>query len=348
MTTLARAGLYTDDQTGSLISTHSMLKTFSRCPKQADYKYNQRLKPKEIQGALHRGQWIHKLLELYHTGEDWQEEHQRWTYKFASLFDEEKEKLGDLPRDILRIMKGYIWHYKNDEWLVHDAELMIQTRLPDGTIYRCRVDMLIENQYGLWFVDHKSHKKIPDHTFRLLDAQSALYVWAGLREKYDVQGFIWNYLRWKAPAVPKLVKAGDRFYKRSFETDYPTYVRALKQAGLDPADHRETLQMLKAQRYQPGEPQTSPFFRREVFEKSDAMLERVAKSAFRTSQRMHSYDFSDPDDVERLVDRSCTWCTYSELCTAELMGGNGDFLRRKKFKVADPMSYYYDQDKEGR
>jgi hypothetical protein len=43
-----QVGLYTDDKTGKLISTHSMLKTFRRCPKQAEFKYVHRLKPRRL------------------------------------------------------------------------------------------------------------------------------------------------------------------------------------------------------------------------------------------------------------------------------------------------------------
>ena len=123
-----------------------MLKTFRRCPKQAQYKYVERLKPKEVQKNLHRGKWMHKLLELYHMGEDWQEEHAKWCHKFDKLFDEEKDRLGDLPREILRMMKAYIWHYAADEWEVLEVEFVVECKFPDGTVYRAKIDALVKNQ----------------------------------------------------------------------------------------------------------------------------------------------------------------------------------------------------------
>lgn len=349
MTTETLGSLYTDPESGQRVTTHSMIKTFRRCPKQAQYKYYDRLKPKELQGHLHRGKWVHKLLELFHNGEDWRAEHERWSHKFNRLFDEEKDKWGDLPNDILRVMLSYIWHYKQDEWEVLDVEFVVETPFPDGTIYRGKVDALVRNQFGLWLVDHKTHKTLPDHQFRLLDAQSALYLWAALREKYGVEGFIWNYIRWKPPTIPQLLKNGERLSKRSIETDYPTMARAIKRYGLDPTPYKERLRYLRSLQYAPGQPQLSPFFRRDVLEKERGMLKQVATEANVTSKRMHAYDFSSPG-VERVPDRSCGFsCSYETLCSLELMGaGNPDLLRRKLYYVEDPLAYINDDEKDWR
>src|SRR5688572_3488208 len=290
--------LYTDEETGKRISTHSMLKTFRRCPRQAHYKYVLRLKPKSLSKPLRRGTWMHSLLETHHGGEDWEAKHKELSLQFSELFDEEKEKLGDLPRECRRLMKSYLWHYKDDEWKVHDVEFILETELPDGTIYRCKIDLLMENQYGLWIVDHKSHATLPNFDFRLLDAQSALYVWCAWRNKLRVQGHIWNYLKTKPPTVPQLLKDGSRLSAKRIETDYVTFVGAIKHYGLDPQKYAGTINYLRKQRYRPGEMQTSPFFRRDVLEKSPDMLRRVAQEAHHTSKRMHSYPFDKIDSIE--------------------------------------------------
>jgi hypothetical protein len=335
-------GLYMDER-GTPISTHSMLKTFRRCPKQAQYKYVERLKPKVLGRPLRAGTWFHALLEAYYKGEDWEAIHQRFTHKFADLFDEERERIGDLPRDMKRLMKSYLWHYKEDPWKVHDVEFLLETEFPDGTIYRAKIDLLVENQFGLWIVDHKTNKKTPDLSWRLKDAQSALYIWAALKNKIPVQGHIWNYVLSKPPTMPQLLKDGSRLSKREINTDYPTLLRAIKQYGLDKADYMQWLRYLYGQRYQHGALQTSPFFQRSILEKSPAMLRQVATEAYHTSKRMHSYDFAKLEGVERVVDRSCSFsCNYEQLCTIELFGGNPQNIRRQQFSVGDPLDYYND------
>lgn len=337
----------TDD--GKPIVTHSMLKTFRRCPKQTQYKYAERLKPKLESSPLKRGKWIHALIEAHSRGEDWKEEHQRWTRQFKKLFEEEQEKLGDLPTEIGRIMRGYFWHYEHDEdWKVLETEFTIECELPDGTLYRGRVDNLVETRFGLYVVDHKSHKTLPDMNFRLLDAQSALYIWAANKIGIPVQGFIWNYIKAVAPKPLKFNKDGS-LSKRQGETDYPTAITSIKRAGQDPRDpeFRDLLKFLKSQRYQPDSMQLSPFFRRDTLEKDSDVVMQVVKEAYHTTRRMHKYPFHRPEIVERVPDRSCTYmCSFKDLCATELMGGNADNVRRLQFKVGDPMDYYFDQKEE--
>lgn len=341
-------GLYMDE--GNSIVTHSMLKTFRRCPKQAEFKYVKRLKPRLLGGPLKRGSWIHKLLEEYHSGRDWKDMHRRLTAEFNKLFDEEKAFYGDMPTEVYHIMVSYVWHYGRDPWVVHDTEFQLEATFPDGTIYRGKVDALIENQFGLWLVDHKSHKTLPDHNFRLLDAQSALYLWAALENDIPVLGFIWNYLRWKAPSTPKILKAGNRLSAAANDTDYPTYVQALKKYRAEYPNFRITqaykdrAEYLKSLRYEPGMPQASTFFRRDVLEKSPDMIRRVALENYHTARRMNSYDFSDDASVERVVERSCTFsCSYTDLCTADLIGANTRPIIRQNYTVGDPLEYYQDR-----
>lgn len=351
--------IYHDPETEQAVVTHSMLKTFRRCPKQAEYKYVRRLKPKSLSKPLRRGTWLHRLLEFHHTGRDWRAEHQRLTQKFGELFDEERERLGDLPRECAQIMRSYLWHYKDDPWKVLEAEFTLECELPDGTLFRCKIDLLVENQFGLWIVDHKSHEKLPSLDYRILDSQSADYVWCALKNKLPVQGHIWNYIRTKPPSVPEVVyqsSAHPRFSKVKYDTDYPTYVAALKWARSEfkgftvDEEVRQKLAYLKSVQHRPGEAQISTFFRRDVLERSPGMLKRVATEAYRTARRMNEYEFIRPDGnpsqgVERVVDRSCTFmCSYTDICAMELWGGDVRQIVRQKYEVADPLYYYNDDD----
>lgn len=348
-------GLYWDPDAdggdGAKISTHSMLKTFRRCPKQAEFKYVHRLKPKKLGSPLKRGTWMHSLLETFHNGDDWRLVHTKLSKQFDVLFDEEKDYYGDMPTEILAVMEAYIWHYKDDPWEIVKTEFQVEAMFPDGTVYRGKVDMLIRDSHGLlWLVDHKTHKTLPDLSFRLLDAQSALYLWAAQENGLIVQGFIWNYIKWKAPSVPSLLKDGSRISKVDSDTDYPTFYRALKKYKEEnpnfviTPENKAKLHRLKAARYEYGKPQTSDFFRRDILEKSPEMIERVVQGNYTTSLRMHDYDFTNPDYVERVVERGCTFsCSFTDICTAELMGANITPLLKQNYTVGDPNSYYNDK-----
>lgn len=336
--------LYPDPETGKPILTNSMLGAYRRCIKQSEYKYVHRLKPKRLGGPLKRGTWVHSLLEEDAKGGDWKALHRKLSAQFDQLFDEEKDFYGDMPTEIWRVMQSYMWHYKNDPWVYHEVELELTAELPNGTLLRGKVDALVENQWGLWLVDHKTHKTLPDWSYRMLDTQSPIYIWLAHQNNIPVHGFIWNYLRWKAPSIPELLKDGSRLSKRAVDTDYPTLYKAIKRYELDPKPYMPMLRRLKSHQYEPGKPQESSFFRRDVFEKQPDLIDRVLKEAMRTAERMNSYDWSDSDAVERTVGRHCQFmCSYTDLCTMQLLGGNLRPLIRQNYEVGDPMSYYHDK-----
>lgn len=343
--------LYPHPDTGQAILTNSMLTSFRRCIKQSEFKYVHRLKPKRLGGPLKRGSWVHSLLEEDAKGGDWKKLHKKLSAQFESMFDEEKDFYGDMPTEIKTIMLSYFWHYKHDPWKYLETEIELTAELPNGVLLRIKYDALVENQWGLWLVDHKSNKTLPKLEYRMLDTQSPIYVWVAQQNGLNINGFIWNYVRWKAPTVPKMAYVGtsrQRLSIRGIETDYPTYARALKQYkteyGLRIKDHAVMLERLKGQRYMPGEPQQSPFFRRDVFEKSPELINRVLKEAMRSADRMNTYDWSDPDAVERTVGRHCEFmCSYRDICSMQLLGGNIKPLIKQNYEVGDPMSYYHDK-----
>lgn len=349
MTKRRPPGLYIDPDSGSNVSTHSMIKTFRRCPKQAEYKYVERLKPRVLGRPLRLGTWMHELEEVHANGGDWREKHrelieERWN----KLFDEEKSDIGDLPGHAERLMISYLWHYANDNWTYLESEFVLECTFPDGTIYRAKIDNLVEDQFGLWIVDHKWHARMPNHDYRILDSQSGLYVWAALANGIPVQGHIWNYGLSKPPTYPEPLKSNGMPARwSSVVTDYPTMVRWWKEhtKGVVPKDYRPKMRYLRGLQYQFGQRNLSPFFQRVILERDEEMLARVAREGYHTSRRMHSYPFHQSDFVERVPDRSCTFmCSYKDLCGNELfLGRKDDATRRAKYKVGDPMDYYQDE-----
>lgn len=323
--------------------THSLLKTFRRCPRAALYKYHDSLAPRTLSKPLKRGTWIHALLEAEYSGADWKEMHRHLSEKFAMLLDEEKDALGDLPFEMLKLMRSYLWHYRNDaDWTVHEVEFKLEAELPNGIQWQGKSDMLVEDDYGLWVVDHKSNQVIPSHTHRVLDMQSVLYLWACHQNNIPVKGFIWNYLRTNGPKPVNLTLAGN-LRKNQGATDFPTAVLDLKRQGINWKEDERVkpfVENLARSRFKEGREQNSPFFIRTVMEKNDDMVNRVLREASHTAERFMAYPFEDRDAVERVQEKSCDWCGFRNLCTTELIGGNTSILIRKEYTKEDPFGYY--------
>lgn len=339
-----------DIRIGELV-TQSMLYSFEHCPRQFKYQYVERLKGKvktQSEQPLVRGTWFHKLLEEYYSGRSWRDAHEEMTRQYDQLLDEEKDALGALPAEMSALMYAYLWHYGADEddayhgWIVHETERIIQCEWPGGGTFQLKTDMIVETPYGLYMVDHKTHKALPDARYRLLDKQRVFYIWAAHQVGIPVNGFIWNYIVPKAPTKPKLLKNGDRLSKVAISTDYPTMLGAIHEYGLAEEDYADQLAGLKRLRWEYGAVQRSEFFRRDVLARDKALEDRVIGAAIRTVERLRSYEYDDL--TERTIGRNCSWCRYGDLCTTDLSCGmasdQAQNIRRQNYRIGDPLSYY--------
>lgn len=358
--------LYVTDENHELgpgipVTTQSMIKTFRMCPREAMYKYAERLSPKIHSVPLTRGKWIHSILEAHYCGEDWRPVHQNFVHDFSNLMDEEKEYLGDLPREIELLIASYFWHYgdpnvQGTEWEVLEVEKLIEAMMPNGHLFRGKVDMIVMIDGEIWIVDHKSHKKFPNWAHRMFDEQSTMYVWAARKMGIPVKGFIWNYLSTSGFPKYKVLKNGQTFYADNWKsaTTYVAFTRAIKAAKAEYEDFLGTpklvakakarLAELREDRWQgPDVMPTSEFFRRDYLEKDDDLIDRTLKSIMRTSDNMHSYDFSDPDCVERDI-RSCEgfFCSFKDLSMADLVQGDSERIKRQNYRNQDPLAYHGD------
>jgi RecB family exonuclease len=177
--------------------SNSKAKTWRRCPNQFRYKYELGLRTRDRSIYLERGTWLHTLMEVYYSadptlkikvgkrwyevGQDWRKAHKLLARGFNSLFDEEKEDLGDLPTECLRIFTSYLMRYGKQDaknWKVIDAELNEIVTLPSGLRFQVIIDLIVEEpDGGLWIVDHKTVGRFMPVDFMLLDAQLARYFW---------------------------------------------------------------------------------------------------------------------------------------------------------------------------
>jgi hypothetical protein len=160
-----------------------------------------------------------------------------------------------------------------------------------------------------------------------MDPQLILYPWAAKKLwGLDITGVIYNYVKSKAPSIPKINKDGS-LSRRRIVTDYPTVYLFLKRHGYDPKDYWEVLKPLQKR---------SPFLRRYRLPREDTVLKTVLREALITS-----YEIRDHRYVTRTITRDCArQCGYHDLCRAELNGFDTSIMRRTDFKEEDPFVSY--------
>jgi hypothetical protein len=316
---------------------------------------------------LYRGTWMHALQEALHyqwagveefevkigqgknklvvVAHSWKDVHAALTEEFEDLFLEEREDLGDLPAECERLFKSYLrfWNDDQERYSVVEIdgkpaiELVVEASLEKFGVkeanFKGRIDLIVEDEEyeGQWIWDAKWVRKVPPPDERMMSPQSILYVWA-LREKYglDVRGFVYNYGRTKAPAIPQLLKRGTLSLRRNMDTDQHTYLREIKQVHGDKYKHympyyRDKLLELKGREALWFDRQRIPV---EIPKQVAAIREYVA--SVRDIQRRESRR----DYVPRSYFYNCKFgCDYHNICVAEFAGLDIDGLTKADFQM---------------
>ena len=194
--------------------------------------------------------------------------------------------------------------------------------LTKRTQFKMRIDRLTQTKAGLTLCETKTAKKLPEEDIRIWDLQTLLYVWALRELGHPVKAILWDYVRTKPPTEPLVLKNGTISLKKDIDTDYETYLAAVKRACPDRmADYEEILNRLK-------EEGTSRYYKRVLLPINDRMIEPVLADARITS--LEILNFREMP-VKNISGFTCPRCFYSSLCYAELRGLDSDFFREKEY-----------------
>ncbi len=298
--------------------SQSKIKTYQRCPKQYEYRYIENLQPKVKPLPMERGIWIHECLEAHYRGKSWKKVLKRLEGSFLRLDAEEREEYGDLPGEVRRIIRGYLKYWDDEDWEIIAVEVDFRIVLEDGTVLKGRMDLVIRDNLGVWVVEHKSNKNLPREGPRIPDPQTTLYNYGLRGMKLKGMGTIHNHIRTKAPNEPRVLKRGGLSVR--CDTDYRTYMRAIKHEGLDPKDYAIVLRKLKHE---------DKFFRRfRIPWKKATVKSMLADYGVIADQIDRAERF--PRHLNSMCERGCF---YFVPCMVELNGGDATSIKKSQFNV---------------
>lgn len=309
--------------------SNSSIKTVLRCEQQYVYKYVQGIVPRMPALPLKLGSWLHSLLEHRYVDGTWKKEHKRLSKEFGRLFAEEQEHYGDLPAQASSVMLGYDAHWLDDheDWDIKDAEVKIEYPLNDRWTYVAVLDVVAENDEGVWIWDHKTFKqKAPTADYRIIDPQSALYVWVYEKlTSIKPAGFVFNYVRTKLPTVPPLLKSGNAISKaKKYDTNELTLLATLKQYGLDPADYQTELADARSR--------NGLFYDRVFIPRPAAVIRNILADIKELLPRIRA--LHEGKRPTRTLTRDCEHsCGYYMVCLTELTGGNSEYIRKHQYTL---------------
>lgn len=306
--------------------SNSDIKLWRRCPQAYSYKRVEGIVRKRVSLPLKRGTLIHKLIELYYLGKNWEEYLTTFAKGFYKLTEEEQDYYGDLPADAFRMMEGYVAQYQD----LQEEPIAVEMSFYEDPIeihpkvaLTGKVDLILKNRKGLWVTEHKTHKVIPDESDRFLDLQTLIYIrLVETRIQEPITGVLWDYIRTKPPTVPQVLKDGTISKAKKIDTDYKTFYKAILDAKQDPADYTEQLELARKR----------VFYQRSYMPKSTRLMDALFQDLLRTALEMDKLMYHPYRNIDKF---KCKQCEYRLLCEAELMGMDADFIRKHEYTTAD-------------
>jgi CRISPR/Cas system-associated exonuclease Cas4 (RecB family) len=236
------------------------------------------------------------------------------------LSEEEKEHYGDVPGDCLKIVKGYLAHYKEEDKGLQFRQVEKEFgpfELTPGIMFTAKPDAIVEDTMGkMWLLEMKTGKRLPNEDFRIWNLQTLLYIWALHRAGIIVQGVIWDHIRTKIPTEPKLLKEGG-MSRRELDTTYDVYHAALVRNKLNPDEYREVLEALKHR---------ADFYVRYKLPVKETMLNHIVHDAKITAEELKLGKITR--DISQM---KCPRCMYRPLCEAALLDGDEEFVKQREF-----------------
>lgn len=310
----------------------SRVRLWRRCHYAHHLKYHEHLQKKRRPIPLLRGTILGEMLDaraMPILKQDPFKILKKYSKEYNRLFLEEREKYGDVPGDIEKLFNGYCRKYANEDLTYQGYEEFIGLDLVKDIRFIGYIDKRVENSKGLSFLmDHKSHRYIPNEDQRFVDLQKVFYIWAWneMNSQKRVVGFIWDYIRTKPPTEPELLKNGEALsMRKDMDTDYWTYLAAIKRHKLDPKPYAEYLAMLKKK------PDTR-YIRVPMPNPPKVLIDTVIKDLKETALEIHHSKSRD-----RNMTRMCpSECEFYNLCRAEISGHDADYVRKAEYEEREP------------
>jgi hypothetical protein len=306
--------------------SYSSFEVLTRCLKKYYYRYELDLeKVGDWSPAPYLGTAFHALQETRNKGGNAEErvDQEIVLIEGSDLYEEEKEEQVALWEAAWEMYERYHSHYEEDyEVLTTEKQYYVEM---DGFTLSCTPDLVYRNAEGIWIRDYKTTQSIPlDMDFGSVQALAYLVAVTNTYGKDKVAGFEFDFVRSKAPTVPRMKKDGTGVaYLNTVDTTFEILRDVMTANGLlDDSEHRKRLAELKLE--------SEKWFKRIIIWNTDEMRAAVTKeledriALLRGSQWAAAW----PRSFVSKGMGNCDSCGYNALCRAEWFGHNTKLVLR--------------------
>lgn len=300
--------------------SYSQIKMWKRCRRKWYYSYQENLKPKARVPRMDLGSCVHALLENHYlnTGISVEEASENFfNEKVSDSTDEElMAHFRAVQVDAENIFKRYVNTYAeiDKKWEILGVEKEFLVEIPGtGVNMKMIIDLIVKDEDGrIWLVDHKvTSVNFEDWgELLVLDEQANVYLWGLNQLGIKASGVIFNLLRSKLPTVPKALKNGGLSQAKNIDTDYTTYLQAIKETGLNPNDYGDILSHIAVA--------GRPFFGRHHTGRSPEEITVIGQELKTIATEFATLSQDENLMPVRTANGNCRWdCQFKELCIME-------------------------------
>lgn len=342
-----------------LIVRGSEYQDFLTCRKKWYHAWVEKLEPKKPDNKLFFGEAFHKWLEFYYkNGCDYEPAIAK---TMVWMNEQDTSGMEQVEFDeMMELFNGVTKHYhqtynENDkQWKVLGTEVEFIVKLDEGLFYTGKIDLVVEIDGKVWFLDHKTVSSIQMYVEKsVMDRQISRYWWAlkmiaqgigrvkneeGLWVRWseiegrEIEGFLYNLIAKDYPREPKVLKSGKLSTDKSQKTTYNLYLAKIHALGHNPDDYKEMLDYLKEK--------PDPFLRRVNVLRTEQELEAAMWEFAYTSADIRDVRLAimqHPEATETLTYRNIGYhcmnmCQYRPLCQTVIEGGNVSLVKNLAYK----------------
>ena len=147
---------------------NSKLQTFKNCPEQYRLRNIEGLKKREEGESEHDknfGKAIHSALESHYKGGDVATAQAVFRAEYPDQLA--PEDLAKTQENGCKLIEGYAKHYAEEDkkWTVKAVEVADTFEIATGIFFTVKIDLIVEQQGCIYFVDHKTTGKAFNWTY---------------------------------------------------------------------------------------------------------------------------------------------------------------------------------------
>lgn len=311
--------------------SYSRMQSYLGCPYSHYLRYVRRLSKKRPERPLYFGTDFHKLLELRNDPKALKTAR---TVIVDAYYDMPASWQGDLGEnyvdDLFSIFQDYQKVYsgtRQPQVTEQDFELEVGKFRDEPIIFVGKIDeMYLLKKRGEKFIkigEHKTFTNKPNMDTLVMNPQKCLYAKAVQFLKGILpERVIWDYIKSTPASEPIWLEKSGRFSEASSSKITPmSWERACESRGI--ADPEV---IARGERYAPN---ITEFFFKVELDIDPRMVDKVWEGYMFTAKQI--IRFGEKNRTQNIT-KNCSWCSYRDICHAELTGGDPEYIISKDFE----------------